>query len=519
MDSVESELGSLTQALAANVQLLHMRMGAQEVGISAWALATLKPKGWRKIIQGLFARAAQEDVFSDLNWWSAAHLEYASRVASKQSSATDALPRQEPDSAKEFLSSLTASCADEVAQIRLESKRFQERPLEVIAALQPWKDLHPCSVLIFGAGRHVRFALQQSGFQTTIWRRFASGTCVAKEWPPLNCDGNEFKAAAMRYPDSSESFEFALHAVASGLDEGAHLWVYGDVREGVLSTTRSIRGLFTLSAIHEDGDCRVISAVRTRKKVLSKNFESWLRKESIDFGHGLQDWWSVPGLFAAGKVDVMSQYLLDTMLQVRRQVEASDAKWQLLECDACHVMDFASGTGVLAAGASKLFRVGSCVLLDADAAALEAAGRNLPDASRILADGFRCEVPEKFHLIISNPPVHNGHADDLTLLLELLREGPLLLEPGGEIWLVTQEHIPTGRIFQMARRENEDLGRSDPSLRAFYDTVGMYPTTDGRFVVWRARRERTRKRKADEAAQDKGKVAKRCKKRRLKDAI
>ena len=39
-------------ALAANVELLHMRMGAQEVGISAWALATLQPKGWRKVLRG-----------------------------------------------------------------------------------------------------------------------------------------------------------------------------------------------------------------------------------------------------------------------------------------------------------------------------------------------------------------------------------------------------------------------------------------------------------------------------------
>ena len=40
------------RALACNIKLLHGRMGAQEVGISAWALATLKPKGWRKVIQG-----------------------------------------------------------------------------------------------------------------------------------------------------------------------------------------------------------------------------------------------------------------------------------------------------------------------------------------------------------------------------------------------------------------------------------------------------------------------------------
>ena len=292
---------------------------SRQVGISAWALATLKPKGWRKILRGLVARAGEEEVFGDLNWWSAAHLEYALRVASK---VRGSLPRQEPQDAHDFLSKLSSLSANEVAQIRQDSKEFQERPLKVAAELQPWKGHPPCTVLIFGAQRHIRPALQQAGFTTTIWRRFASGSSTAKEWPQLEA---EAEAAAIRYPDSSESFEFALHAVASSLAEGAPLWVYGDVREGVLSTTRSIKGLFTLSAIHEDGDCRVVSATRSRRK-LQDTFESQLRVESIDFGHGLQDWWSVPGLFAAGRVDVMSQYLLDTMTYVRSKMAASNEK-------------------------------------------------------------------------------------------------------------------------------------------------------------------------------------------------
>ena len=32
--------------------------------------------------------------------------------------------------------------------------------------------------------------------------------------------------------------------------------------------------------------------------------------------------------------------------------------------------------------------------MDADAAAMAAAKKNLPEAKQILADGFRCELPE-----------------------------------------------------------------------------------------------------------------------------
>ena len=198
----------------------------------------------------------------------------------------------------------------------------------------------------------------------------------------------------------------------------------------------------------------------------------------MDLG-GPRDWWSVPGLFAGGQVDVMSRFLLDTLAEV-----GSAKPWK----QAVKVLDFGSGTGILAAGVMDLMAVDSCWLLDADAAALEAAGRNLPKAQMVLADGFRWgeATPEAFHLIISNPPIHDGHSNDLRVLLELLREGPGWLEPGGELWLVTQEHIPTGRLFQLAQSE-------------ICEEVQMYPTADGRFVVWRFRRAQLagRKRKHD----------------------
>ena len=456
------DLGQLPALLMANIQLLQPKMGAQELAISLWALATLKPHSWRRCLRS-FALEASE---LELNWWSVAHVEYAARKAS----------------ATVNWGSLTELCRSEVQRVRLESRGFRERPLRVLLQMAPWSGCEACRVLIFGPGRFVREALQEAGFETSMWRRYASGKCVATAWPLE--DG--FQAASMRYPDSKEAFEFALHAVAARLVEGARLWIYGDVREGVLSTTRAIRGLFSLSSIQEDGDSRVITAIRTRGKA-REAFEGWLRKETMNFSFGEREWWSVPGLFAAGGMDVMSQYLLDTM--------ARESQWTNPK-----VLDFASGNGVLAAGAMSLFGA-SCWLLDNDAAALAAAARNLPDSVCILADGFRVDL-EDFDLIISNPPVHNGHADDLTLLLELLKKAPFLLRPAGELWLVTQEHIPTGRLFQIAREDCGDLHH----LRSFFESLQMFPTQDGRFVVWRARfPARKRKAEVEDAPSKRGK--------------
>ena len=480
------QLNFLIESLQESLALLHPRMGASEVGISAWALATLKPRGWKTLLGRLLSRASDDEVLSDLNWWSIAHLEFAIRAALQKA------PNCKPlAAAPELLQLLTHRCAEQVEQIREASRTFQDAPLVAAAACEPWGRLKCASAktaLVFGPGRHVRRSLQKTGFQVTQWYRYALGTKKAQAWPPAGV----FDAAAMKYPDSYEAFEYALHAVAASLPLGAPAWVYGDVQEGVLSTTKAIKGIFKLLDIQEDGDARVVFLQRTNGQARAC-LESFVKEDTVTLLSGTaRKWWSMPGLFAGGFVDVMSRFLLDTMETVWKD-PLERPGWSSSQCK---VLDFASGTGVLAAGLSSLLPGKNEVwLIDADSVALQAASKNLPNAHAVLADGFKgvqtADKPlQPCHLIVSNPPVHQGHADDLRVLIELLEQAPHWLLTDGEMWLVTQEHIPTGRLFDMAR-----------GIHLRQCQITTYATEDGRFVVWRAKYQppASRKRKQLEA--------------------
>ncbi|CAK0886071.1 unnamed protein product, partial [Prorocentrum cordatum] len=193
----------------------------------------------------------------------------------------------------------------------------------------------------------------------------------------------------------------------------------------------------------------------------------------------------MPGLFAGGLVDVMTRHLLDQLQAVDSlpREHPSTPPWSLRGPD-CRVLDFACGSGVLAAGVRQLWPEARLVLLDADAVALEAARRNVPGAEEVvLADGLGGlgaaeAAAEPFDLIVSNPPVHRGHADDLSVLMRLISEAPARLRPRGELWLVSQEHVPTGQLFELARK-------SQPGSALL--VTEMVPTADGRFTIWKAR--------------------------------
>merc|ERR1712060_857054 len=74
---------------------------------------------------------------------------------------------------------------------------------------------------------------------------------------------------------------------------------------------------------------------------------------------------------------------------------------------------------------------------------------------------------------------HQGHPDDLCVLMDLIINAPLWLRANGELWIVTQEHIPAGRLFALAEKQREIGSRH-------FVLVEMMPTKDGRFTVWRA---------------------------------
>ena len=77
-------------------------------------------------------------------------------------------------------------------------------------------------------------------------------------------------------------------------------------------------------------------------------------------------------------------------------------------------------------------------MLDADSVALEAVRSNIPTAAASeeteknrlhLSDGW-CHVDPglRFDLVVSNPPVHSGIADDMAVVDDLVRGGQFSME-------------------------------------------------------------------------------------------
>ncbi|HET6431281.1 class I SAM-dependent methyltransferase [Dyella sp.] len=147
-------------------------------------------------------------------------------------------------------------------------------------------------------------------------------------------------------------------------------------------------------------------------------------------------YWSRPGLFAWDRVDAASALL------------AAHLPHDL----AGDVADLGAGYGYL--GSEVIARCPGVTALDgfeAEQRALACAGENLAEAQaragRDVAVALHWHdvttgLPGRYHAIVSNPPFHQGRADQPELGRAFIAAAAAALTPGGQLWLVANRHLP-----------------------------------------------------------------------------
>ncbi len=137
--------------------------------------------------------------------------------------------------------------------------------------------------------------------------------------------------------------------------------------------------------------------------------------------------WSQPGVFAWDRIDAGSALL------------------------AAHVpglkgagADLGCGYGALATVVLRSPGVTALRLVDLDRRAIEAARRNIEDARATFewADARTLEDSGDLAFVVSNPPFHDGGAEDRRLGQAFIRKAAAMLKKGGALWLVANRHLP-----------------------------------------------------------------------------
>ena len=184
--------------------------------------------------------------------------------------------------------------------------------------------------------------------------------------------------------------------------------------------------------------CRVFWVRMADARVDAALAEEWTQRDApraIADGRFL----SRPGLFAWDRIDAASALL------------AAHLPADLAGRGA----DLGAGYGFLAAEVlARCPGVTAMDMYEAEARALELSRENLGGHAQRAALGFHWHdvtrgLPRHYDFIVSNPPFHQGRADQPELGRAFIAAAAAALDPGGRLWLVANRHLP----YESALRE------------------------------------------------------------------
>lgn len=135
-----------------------------------------------------------------------------------------------------------------------------------------------------------------------------------------------------------------------------------------------------------------------------------------------------PGVFSANQVDPATRLLLEHL-----RVTAEDHR----------ILDLGCGNGIIAAEVDHQFAERELHLLDDSCLAIASARLNLPGANAYFhtqdtLEGFEVGF---FDLVVSNPPFHLEHENNIEVSLRLFREVHRCLKVRGSFQLVANRHL------------------------------------------------------------------------------
>ena len=238
----------------------------------------------------------------------------------------------------------------------------------------------------------------------------------------------KFQTLILYWPKSKQRALYFLANVLPHLELGADVYLVGDNKSGVKSSSKVI-GDYCEAPVKVDSARHCALYRATYDKVAAPFDKSrWLKEYKVQAAELTINIVSLPGVFSHGELDLGTQLLLDNLGHLKMK----------------RTLDFGCGCGVIGTYIGLKRPNIPLELIDIDALAIESSKLTLAangvEGKVYPSDGLN-DTHGKFATIISNPPFHTGIKTDYRVPEQFISQAPKHLMDGGQLRIVANKFL------------------------------------------------------------------------------
>ncbi len=220
-----------------------------------------------------------------------------------------------------------------------------------------------------------------------------------------------------------------LQVAFYALRSGGRLYVAGAKDRGILSTAKHMQDYF--------GNVETLQISKGQRVVCSH------KREGQHLALQMQD----VTVFANSKLDEGTRLLLEA-LEVRATDEA---------------LDIGSGAGFIGLHIARQATQGHVTMVDVSLAAVALAQREIGQSglTNVLVlpgDGVQAVSKQRFDLVATNPPFHQGGIQTMEIAERFIRDAALVLRPQGRFYMVANRFLKYEPTLHTAFKQFEEVG-------------------------------------------------------------
>lgn len=232
------------------------------------------------------------------------------------------------------------------------------------------------------------------------------------------------------WPKTKSEAQFQLSYLLQNMPKDSDIFIVGENRTGVKSVEALLTDFGTIQKIDSARRCGLYHFHAESR--LAFDLSEWWLSYQLTIEDQNIEIKSLPGVFSQKGLDAGSELLLNALLEHADIIKDN-------------VLDVGCGSGILSTVIGKLYPNIELTLSDLSSVAIESSKATLASnqvKAQVVASDVFSHLNDKYHLIISNPPFHDGKETSYIAVNSLIKEAKRHLKPNGHLCLVANSFLP-----------------------------------------------------------------------------